>query len=135
MDEHMCVSWGKVVRFSGAIHDDNRKGLAFWVEKHVGYAKREVLDLEGWDELDGGDKLAGQAGAKRKLKNWYSKCPLIWRALFYWFFRYFVLAGFLDGRRGFVFHLFHALWYRTLVDMFMIERENARSATVPKVLE
>jgi hypothetical protein len=36
-------------------------------------------------------------------------------------YRYFVRFGFLDGRRGFVWHFLQGLWYRFLVDAKMLE--------------
>lgn len=48
--------------------------------------------------------------------NVYARAPLFWRAIAYWFFRYFVKLGFLDGTAGLVFHFNQALWYRMLVD-------------------
>ncbi|MGH1352206.1 MAG: glycosyltransferase family 2 protein [Methyloligellaceae bacterium] len=124
MDEHIVLSQGKTGRLSHDIIDENQKGLSFWTEKHNGYADREVrdlLDLEG--RADHG-KLTGQASRKRWLKrNWYGRLPLFLRAFLYWFFRYFLLLGFLDGRSGLVFHFLQGFWYRFLVDAKLYEHK------------
>lgn len=122
MDEHIVVKQGSVERFQGMIADHNLKGIAFWVAKHNGYSDREVLDIENDRTSLGSDSVSGQAGLKRRGKKWYARSPLFLRALAYWAVRYFLLFGFLDGSQGFVYHLFQALWYRTLVDAKLVER-------------
>ena len=123
MDEHMIVEGGSVVRFPGSITDENLRGLAFWTAKHNSYSDREVLDIIGDTSGSSDRKLHGQAGLKRKLKGLYLSLPPGLRALCYWFYRYFFLLGFLDGTPGFFYHLFQALWYRSLVDAKLLERK------------
>ena len=61
-----------------------------------------------------------EARKKRMLKeNFYSKLPLFIRPVIYFVYRYIVRFGFLDGKIGFNYHFFHALWYRLLVDLFI----------------
>ena len=45
------------------------------------------------------------------------------RALMYFFFRYLLLLGFLDGGRGLIFHFLQGFWYRFLVDAKIAEIE------------
>ncbi len=122
MDEHIVLSQGKTGRLRHDIIDENLKGLSFWTDKHNGYADREVRDLLNFDGGESSDKLTGQASRKRWLKrHWYSRLPLFFRAFLYWFFRYFLLLGFLDGRSGLVFHFLQGFWYRFLVDAKLYE--------------
>ena len=125
MDEHMIVTSGRVARLEHDLIDENRKGLTFWTDKHNRYADRQVKDLLAI--AAGGDvaeRPTGQMGRRRWAKeNVYSRMPLFWRAFFYWFYRYFILLGILDGRPGFVFHFLQAWWYRTLVDAKLYELE------------
>jgi hypothetical protein len=51
------------------------------------------------------------------------RLPRFLRAVLYWFLRYFILLGFLDGKAGFVFHLLQGLWYRLVVDAKLYELE------------
>ncbi len=127
MDEHVMVE-GNVANFDGEVLDDNLNSLTWWTDKHNGYASREVVDLlnleygfiphETVADLTGGQ----QAGVKRWLKeNVYVRLPGGLRAFAYFFFRYVIRLGFLDGREGAVFHVLQGLWYRYLVDAKLFE--------------
>jgi len=131
MDEHMVSRGGRIERLAHDIIDENRKGLSFWTDKHNRYADREVRNMlaSTTSVMD----VAGQARRRRWMKeNAYSRCPLFIRAFAYWFLRYFVLLGFLDGRPGLVFHFLQGLWYRFLVDAKLQEhREGVRTKATP----
>lgn len=126
MDEHIKVS-GPVVDLPGEMLDDNLNSLTWWTEKHNGYASREVVDLlnleygfMAQDTVAGLGK--GQAGAKRWLKEVvYSRLPGGLRAFVYFFYRYLLRGGFLDGREGLAFHVLQGFWYRFLVDAKLAE--------------
>ncbi len=45
MDEHMVLKEGQSVLFEHEFADDNLNDLAWWTQKHIGYALREALDL------------------------------------------------------------------------------------------
>ena len=45
------------------------------------------------------------------------RLPLFVRPCVYFFYRYVLRLGFLDGKQGFVFHVLQAFWYRLLVDI------------------
>jgi len=132
MDEHMVLLRGRELPLKHDIIDENHKGLSFWVEKHNRYADREVRDMVAIEseriEVD------GQAGKRRWLKkNVYARAPLFFRAFAYWFLRYFVKLGFLDGIPGLVFHFNQGLWYRLLVDAKIHEARLARAqASTPE---
>ncbi len=130
MDEHMVSSGGRVLRLRHDIIDENHKGLTFWVDKHNRYADREVKDMLAIEAERSRIEIGGQAGQRRWLKaNVYARAPLFLRAFAYWFFRYFVKLGFLDGLPGLVFHFNQGLWYRLLVDAKLHElRLKARNA-------
>jgi glycosyltransferase involved in cell wall biosynthesis len=56
-------------------------------------------------------------GRRRWLRvNLYERSPLFLRSFVYFFYRYFIRLGFLDGYEGLVFHFWQGLWYRLLVD-------------------
>lgn len=124
MDEHMMSSHGRIVRLRDDIIDENHKGLSFWIDKHNRYADREVMDMLA--EEDAGHGVGGQAGRRRWMKlNLYRRAPPFLRAFAYWFLRYFLLLGFLDGLPGLVFHFNQGLWYRLLVDSKLREMKTA----------
>jgi glycosyltransferase involved in cell wall biosynthesis len=115
MDEHLVSSGGRIERLRHDIIDENRKGLSAWIDKHNHYADREVKDMLAEEET--GQSVTGQAGRRRWMKlNIYRRAPPFLRAFAYWFLRYFLLLGFLDGLPGLVFHFNQGLWYRLLVD-------------------
>jgi len=119
MDEHIVLRRGKVRRVKGDLIHDLPKDLTEWTAKHNWYASRECQDIKS---REAAAALEGQAGTKRWLKqNVYLRFPLFYRAFFYWFYRYFLKRGFLDGRQGLVYHFLQGFWYRFLVDAKLYE--------------
>jgi glycosyltransferase involved in cell wall biosynthesis len=129
MDEHLVLENGRVGRLESDIIDENHKGLSFWTAKHNSYADREVDDMRA---LPGEEiVIQGQAGRRRWMKkNLYSISPRFVRAFVYWFLRYVVQLGFLDGKPGLVFHFLQAFWYRFLVDAKLEEEERRIASPV-----
>lgn len=127
MDEHIIVD-GQTAEFSGEIIDDNLNSLTWWTEKHNSYASREVVDIlnqkYGFMHQETVASLRGgqQAGVKRWIKeNVYARLPGGFRSFAYFFYRYFIRLGFLDGKEGTAFHVLQGFWYRYLVDMKLHE--------------
>jgi glycosyltransferase involved in cell wall biosynthesis len=127
MDEHIRVA-GPTVEFHGELIDDNVNSLTWWTEKHNSYASREAVDLlnleYGFMPRDSIASLQGgnQAGLKRWMKEkLYARLPLGFRAFAYFFYRYVVRVGFLDGHAGTAFHFLQGFWYRYLVDAKVAE--------------
>ena len=112
MDEHAIVE-GKVVDFDGAFYDDNLNTFEWWQEKHRGYAKREAMDAISL--FNNPDRLKNPSVTDRKKIKYYRWPPYI-RAFAYFFLRYVVKRGFLDGLAGFRWHFWQGLWYRWIVD-------------------
>jgi len=59
-------------------------------------------------------------------KNWlryklYYKLPLFLRPFIYFFYRFIIRLGFLDGKAGFVYHFLQGLWYPFLIDVKYLE--------------
>lgn len=127
MDEHIIVN-GETAEFSGEIVDDNLNSLTWWTEKHNSYASREVVDILNQEygfmpqETVADLKSGQQAGVKRWIKeNIYRRLPGGIRAFAYFFYRYIIRLGFLDGKEGTAFHVLQGFWYRYLVDMKLYE--------------
>lgn len=132
VNEHLIVE-GITGNLRNDFTDENKKGVTDWIAKHNGYATREAQELlntrseQGYQEIDA--RLIGtQAQRKRWLryKVWNNLPPLI-RPFFYFFYRYILLGGFLDGREAFIFHFLQALWYPMLIDVKYLEMKMARS--------
>jgi glycosyltransferase involved in cell wall biosynthesis len=126
MDEHIKVA-GATTSFRAALIDDNLSSLTRWSDKHNRYASREAVDLlnlkYGFLPID--SLLNGsQASFKRWIKERvYHRLPPGFRAFAYFFYRYVIRLGFLDGRGGTAFHFLQCLWYRYLADAKVTEVE------------
>lgn len=127
MDEHIKVV-GKTVVLEGELIDDNLNSLSWWTAKHNSYASREAVDMLNLEfKFMLHDSVASpndgtQAGLKRWLKEHvYSRMPTGSRAFLYFFYRYIVRFGFLDGKEGAMFHFLQGFWYRYLVDCKVYE--------------
>ncbi len=123
MDEHIIVR-GKTASISGVIYDHNLKDTNHFIAKHINYAKREALDYFNYkfQIKNLNRKILNTDNSKKKF-NIYYKFPKYLRAILYFFYRYFILLGFLDGVPGFKFHFFQALFYRIYVDNIIYELE------------
>lgn len=61
--------------------------------------------------------------AKKLRDGLYYRLPKFWRAKFYFWYRYYIKLGFLDGTEGRIFVFLQAYWYRFLVDSKIYEKE------------
>lgn len=118
MDEHVIVENAKSIILQGDLTDENLNDITWWTQKHTGYAIREAYEIiKTENENTDGKMMTGQAKFKRILKNKiYNKLPAGLRGTLYFFYRYFIGMGFLDGKAGFYFHFLQAFWYRVFVD-------------------
>lgn len=114
MDEHIIVD-GKVKQLQGDLIHYDYKGLDAWLTKHINYSNLEIQMLE--EVKDSG----GNVGQKNKRKLYY-KLPAFVRARFYYWYRYYIQLGFLDGREGQVFLYLQSYWYRYLIDAKLFEK-------------
>ena len=130
MDEHMKITNGELIMLDNDIVENNKKSLSDWIKKHNNYAEREASEYlfmknsKSKRELISGSITGNQMEKKRWLnKNIYSNMPLFLRSLCYFFYRYFLRLGFLDGKEGLIFHFLQGLWYRFLVDAKITEQK------------
>ena len=128
MDEHCVLFEGRSVEVThDSLHHDY-KGLSAWINKHNNYSTREMLDYfnstasSDATGLDSEHALDAKARFKRFLR-WkvYYRFPPGFRAWAYYFYRYYIRLGFLDGREGKIFCFMQAYWYRFLVDAKIYE--------------
>ena len=127
MDEHIEVA-GLTTSFSAELIDDNLNSLTWWTEKHNRYSSLEAVELLNleykFSKVNSIAKIenGSQTTVKRWLKeNIYAKLPFGIRAFVYFFYRYFIRLGFLDGWEGTAFHFLQGFWYRYLVDVKILE--------------
>ncbi|MBH1461096.1 glycosyltransferase family 2 protein [Stenotrophomonas sp. GD03993] len=132
MDEHIQVSEGRTITFTGGFADHNLFDLSYFIDKHNRYATREAIEvINSRHELFSREALSaegssGQASFKRWLKeNAYNKVPFTVSSTAYFLWRYVVQGGFLDGREGLTYHFLQGYWYRFLVGAKVVELEAA----------
>lgn len=124
MDEHIYVTDGIIAQLKNPFFDDNLNSLTWWTEKHNKYASKEAIDLlmTEYGLYENNVVNSGEHSASiRKKKLKYIKMPLFWRAFAFFFLRYFIRLGFLDGKEGFLWHFLQGWWYRTLADAKVYE--------------
>jgi len=127
VDHHFYVA-GPTAKLQHDLIEANQKedDISFWIEKHNRYAK-----LLAAEELDR-SRQATFAPLKPSwlgtpdqralaLKRVWFRLPLYVRPLLYFFYRYFLRFGFLDGKQGAIFHFLQAFWFRLLVDINLDE--------------
>jgi glycosyltransferase involved in cell wall biosynthesis len=126
VNEHLIVD-GKVGYLKNDFIHEDRKGIDHWIAKHNRYAVREALELINREKATHQEEIqarlfSSQAQRKRWLRNrvWNRLPPLI-RPFFYFFYRYLLRGGFLDGRAAFVYHFMQALWFQLLIDIKYLE--------------
>lgn len=123
MGEHIVLSEGRCVYLrNDAIHH-TLKTLDLYINKHNWYATREVQDY--FDVRSGREnaQLDGQPEKAKKLRDGlYYRLPMFLRAKLFFWYRYYLRLGFLDGTPGYIFAFLQAYWYRTLVDAKIYER-------------
>ena len=124
MGEHVVLSEGRCVYLrNDAIHH-TLKTLDLYINKHNWYATREVQDY--FDVRSGRENalLDGQPERAKKLRDGlYYRLPMFLRAKLFFWYRFYLRLGFLDGTPGYIFAFMQAYWYRTLVDAKIYERE------------
>lgn len=135
--EHALILEGRADYLQHDFVDYNRKNLAFWTLKHEDYADREVkslLRLHDSERIEAKASLLGSPEMKRRWlkKNVYARSPLFLRAFVYFFYRYFIRLGFLDGIEGLIFHVLQGFWYRFYVDAKTWEAQHLTSQTREK---
>ena len=119
MDEHIVVD-GSVQNLSGSLIHYDYKGIDTWLHKHIWYSDLEIQMVQsGTDEMYGNIR-------QRNKRSFYYKLPIFWRVRFYFWYRYFLQGGFLDGTEGRIFCFLQAYWYRFLVDAKLYEQKESK---------
>ena len=133
MDEHIVINEGRSIDMkTDCLHQDF-KSLYAWVERHNKYSNREVIDYFNREQSQEGAALHGSAKLKRFVKfKIYYKLPMGLRAKLYYWYRYYLKLGFLDGKEGKIFAFLQAYWYRFLVDAKIYEKKKELKANENK---
>lgn len=128
-DQHFLVE-GETLKVKGDIIDMITESLSTFTLRHDKWSNLEAIQqfenkVQGNDIIEA--KVTGNPIQKRRFyKNIYEKFPLFVRPFIYFFIRYFLKFGFLDGKRGLIFHFLQCFWFRFLIDAKIYElKKNA----------
>jgi glycosyltransferase involved in cell wall biosynthesis len=124
---------GPVGRLANDLVDDDRKGLARWLRKHVGYAELEVERSNGrlplrerLRRVRDRDRTSTKPLTRIILKDLiFPYLPA--RPLAVFLYMYVARLGFLDGRAGLSFCFFHA-WHQAVVSELAAEARRTAGA-------
>lgn len=106
------------------------KNLEAWIAKHNWYSTLEADNVltspakEQNEKTHSGTSLHHEAEKNEKLRgSLYYRLPKFFRARLYYWYRYYLQLGFLDGQPGRIYAFMQAYWYRYLVDAKITEQE------------
>jgi len=125
-NQHLNVN-GKVLKLKGDIEDIIADDLTTFISRHNRWASDDAID-----QILGEDQVSKNTGVKQDLfgnpmerrrffRSFYLRLPLFIRPFIYFFYRYFLRLGFLDGKEGLIFHTLQCFWYQFLVDAKIYE--------------
>ncbi len=126
MGEHIILSEGKTADLTNDCLHYDFKGLDIWINKHNWYSTREVVDYFATRSIGqhNPNDLYHEAKKTSKLRDkLYYRLPKFFRAKLYYWYRFYIKLGFLDGRAGQIHAFLQAYWYRYLVDAKIYEQE------------
>ena len=121
MDERIAVN-GAVAKLQESLIHYDYKGLDAWLAKHIWYSN---LELQMYCAQTGN---TGFNVSQHNRRRFYYRLPKFLRARLYFWYRYYIQLGFLDGVEGKMFCFLQAYWYRFLVDTKLYELEQASSS-------
>lgn len=119
LDERFIVN-GKVEKLENDFIHYDYKGLDAWLNKHIWYSDLELKMYNGQMDMTGGNE------EQKKKRGFFYKLPKFFRARLYFWYRYYIQLGFLDGKEGKIFAFLQAYWFRFLVDAKIYEQEKAK---------
>lgn len=130
-DQHYKVE-GRLQKLRGDIADIFADSLERFTERHNRWSSLEAAELfrGGPVEKDRlvSASLTGDAIQQRRfLKSVYERFPLFVRPFTYFFIRYIIRLGFLDGKQGLIFHFLQGFWFRFLIDAKIYESRRTQS--------
>jgi glycosyltransferase involved in cell wall biosynthesis len=135
LDEHFIVKCGIAKILDLDIIDNPLFNISHWITKHNNYAFLEsnsFLKKSESKHNNSQQELTNNFfGNKPERKRWikqslYYSLPIFIRSILHFLYRYIIRFGFLDGKRGFLFHFYHSLWFRILVDTNIYERSRKK---------
>jgi glycosyltransferase involved in cell wall biosynthesis len=133
-DQHFVTS-GTTRKIHGDLIDIMTSDLAVWTTRHARWGVLEAREQLAAYPSPGTQQVIARAhGTPIERRRWlrtsvYGRAPLFVRAFGYFFYRYIVRLGFLDGMEGLIFHFLHGCWYRFYIDAQVYEMRKHQTAS------
>ena len=131
--QHFIVN-GKVGRLKHDFIDVTMSDVNEWSMRHIRWAEFEALAI--MNRVPQARLVrASWCGSPIERRRWlregvYHRFPLFLRAFLYWFYRYFLRLGFLDGKEGLIFHFLQGCWAQFLVDVKIYEGSRPQGVAI-----
>jgi glycosyltransferase involved in cell wall biosynthesis len=124
-DQHFLLpGGGRVERLTAPMIDDMRMSLEEWTRRHLRWAEAQAaMAVEGGGEGEIPGRWTGSPiERKRALRRFYGRVPALVRPFLFFFYRYVLRLGFLDGVPGLIFFVLQTFWFHFFVDARIYER-------------
>jgi glycosyltransferase involved in cell wall biosynthesis len=127
LDEQVVLKKSKSIDSNLDFVDDNLNSISSWVYKHDAYSNMEAIEILHlqiglFNERSVDDEVKSDSIIKSKRKkSAYLFWPPYLRPFIYFFYRFILQFGFLDGVPGFLWHFLQGWWYRVLVEIKLQE--------------
>lgn len=120
-DQHF-ITYLKVNKIEGYMHDNDKLNLNDWKIKHKKWAILEAKSIiNKKNHINNFKNKNDPRDFYRSIKIIYYKFPIFVRPFLYFIFRYFFKLGFLDGKIGLLFCFYQCLWFRILIDFEILK--------------
>jgi glycosyltransferase involved in cell wall biosynthesis len=129
-DQHFLVE-SPTVKLEGDLIDVLTSDLDTWSFRHIRWAGKESAYTLQRQQETAAQVAADLSGTPIEQRRWlkkqlFGRVPLLWRAFGYFFFRYVILLGFLDGKEGLIFHFLQGCWFRFYIDAKIYEQQRIK---------
>lgn len=128
-DQHFVID-GSTEILKGDIIDIITDSLSNFTHRHNKWSTLEAEEAVNEIKLKGtfinANKNGNPMEKRRYMKQKYYSYPIFLRVFIYFFIRYVVKRGFLDGKEGLIFHFLQGFWFRFLVDAKIYELNKKR---------
>lgn len=126
-DQHFVIE-GKSEVLKSDVIDIITESLTIFTARHNHWATLEAQDaIQLKKDSQNKTLLPNKHGNPMEVRRYqrlkYYSYPIFVRVFLYFFYRYFLKMGFLDGKNGLIFHFLQGFWFRFLVDAKIYEVE------------
>ncbi len=124
-DQHFVIV-GKSIVLKGDVIDIITDSLTTFTARHNHWATLEAKDAIRLKQSTMNNTLRpNKKGNPMEIRRYqrlkYYSYPIFLRVFLYFFYRYILKFGFLDGKNGLIFHFLQGFWFRFLVDAKIYE--------------